>query len=889
MAEKKKTAAAEKPETVISPAQAEVNEKVEKALRALDDFASFDQEKIDYIVAKCSVAALDQHGQLAKLAIEETGRGVFEDKATKNLFACEYVVNHMRNQKTVGIIEEDPVKGLKYVAEPVGVIAGITPVTNPTSTAIFKSLICLKTRNPIIFAFHPNAQNSSAAAAKVVYEAAIKAGAPANCIQWIDTPSMEATSALMNHPGVSTILATGGNAMVKAAYSCGKPALGVGAGNVPAYIETTADIKQAVSDVAMSKSFDYGMVCASEQAVIVDKEIYEDVKNEFRHYNVHYVNKKEKALLEQFMFGTKAFSKDCETAKLNGSVAGKSAAWIAEQAGFTVDPKCSIIIAECSEVGPNEPLTREKLSPVLAMLKAESVADGLDKAEAMVMFNGTGHSAAIHTANEDLVREFGRRIKACRIIWNSPSTFGGIGNIYNSFIPSLTLGCGSYGHNSVSDNISTINLLNIKKVGQRRNNMQWFKIPSKIYIEKNSIEYLHDMIEMEKVFIVTDQSMVQLGYVQKVTDMLAARQNKVTYELFCDVEPDPSIQTVKKGLVLMQSFQPDTIIALGGGSAMDAAKGMWLYYEHPEVNFDDLKQKFMDIRKRAFRYPELGKKASLVCIPTTSGTGSEVTPFAVITDKETHIKYPLTDYSLTPTVAIIDPALTMTLPASITANTGMDVLTHAVEAYVSVLASDYTDALALKAVQMVFEYLPRAVHNGKNDPEAREKMHNASCMAGMAFANAFLGMNHSMAHKIGAEFHVPHGLANAILLPYTIRYNGTKPEKPGLWPKYKYYNADLRYCELAKAIGLEVTSLEQGVEAFAQAVWQLGTDCDITMKFSALPYLNENDWFNAVEKLSYLAYEDQCSPANPRVPMVRDMQEILRSSWSGEVIKYTHR
>lgn len=889
MAEKKKTAAAEKPETVISPAQAEVNEKVEKALRALDDFASFDQEKIDYIVAKCSVAALDQHGQLAKLAIEETGRGVFEDKATKNLFACEYVVNHMRNQKTVGIIEEDPVKGLKYVAEPVGVIAGITPVTNPTSTAIFKSLICLKTRNPIIFAFHPNAQNSSAAAAKVVYEAAIKAGAPANCIQWIDTPSMEATSALMNHPGVSTILATGGNAMVKAAYSCGKPALGVGAGNVPAYIETTADIKQAVSDVAMSKSFDYGMVCASEQAVIVDKEIYEDVKNEFRHYNVHYVNKKEKALLEQFMFGAKAFSKDCESAKLNGSVAGKSAAWIAEQAGFTVDPKCSIIIAECSEVGPNEPLTREKLSPVLAMLKAESVADGLDKAEAMVMFNGTGHSAAIHTANEDLVREFGRRIKACRIIWNSPSTFGGIGNIYNSFIPSLTLGCGSYGHNSVSDNISTINLLNIKKVGQRRNNMQWFKIPSKIYIEKNSIEYLHDMIEMEKVFIVTDQSMVQLGYVQKVTDMLAARQNKVTYELFCDVEPDPSIQTVKKGLVLMQSFQPDTIIALGGGSAMDAAKGMWLYYEHPEVNFDDLKQKFMDIRKRAFRYPELGKKASLVCIPTTSGTGSEVTPFAVITDKETHIKYPLTDYSLTPTVAIIDPALTMTLPASITANTGMDVLTHAVEAYVSVLASDYTDALALKAVQMVFEYLPRAVHNGKNDPEAREKMHNASCMAGMAFANAFLGMNHSMAHKIGAEFHVPHGLANAILLPYTIRYNGTKPEKPGLWPKYKYYNADLRYCELAKAIGLEVTSLEQGVEAFAQAVWQLGTDCDITMKFSALPYLNENDWFNAVEKLSYLAYEDQCSPANPRVPMVKDMQEILRSSWSGEVIKYVHR
>ncbi len=879
-------------ETTAAPAVSaaeEVNDKVSKALKALEEYASFDQEKIDYIVAKCSVAALDKHGELAKLAIEETQRGVFEDKATKNLFACEYVVNHMRNQKTVGIIDEDPVKGLKYVAEPVGVIAGITPVTNPTSTAIFKSLICLKTRNPIIFAFHPNAQNSSAAAAKVMYDAAVAAGAPENCIQWIEHPSMEATSTLMNHPGVSTILATGGNAMVKAAYSCGKPALGVGAGNVPAYIETTADIRQAVSDVVMSKSFDNGMVCASEQAVIVDKEIYEDVKTEFRHYNVHFATKQEKTLLEKFMFNAKAYGEGCEEAKLNGSVAGKSACWIAEQAGFKVDPKTSIIVAECREVGPNEPLTREKLSPVLAMLKAENIEDGISKSEAMVLFNGTGHSAAIHTANEDLVREFGKRIKACRLIWNSPSTFGGIGNIYNSFIPSLTLGCGSYGHNSVAGNISTVNLLNIKKVGERRNNMQWFKIPSKIYIEKNSIEYLHDMREMEKVFIVTDQSMVQLGYVQKVTDQLALRNNKVTYELFCDVEPDPSIQTVKKGLSLMQAFQPDTIIALGGGSAMDAAKGMWLYYEHPEVNFDDLKQKFMDIRKRAFQYPELGKKASLVCIPTTSGTGSEVTPFAVITDKETHIKYPLTDYSLTPTVAIIDPALTMSLPASITANTGMDVLTHAVEAYVSVMATDFTDALALKAVQMVFEYLPRAVHNGANDPEAREKMHNASCMAGMAFANAFLGMNHSMAHKVGAEFHVPHGLANAILLPYTIRYNGTKPEKPGLWPKYKFYNADLRYCELAKAVGLQVDSLEQGVAEFARAVWQLGTDSGIDMKFSSLPYLNEADWMAATEKLAYLAYEDQCSPANPRVPMVADMKEILEKAWSGEPIVYTQR
>ena len=878
----------EEPEIIVN----EVDDKVAKALKALDEFASYTQEKIDYIVAKCSVAGLDRHGELAKLAVEETGRGVFEDKATKNLFACEYVVNHMRHQKTVGIIEQDEVQGLMYVAEPVGVVAGITPVTNPTSTAIFKSLICLKTRNPIIFAFHPGAQNSSAAAAKVIYDAAVEAGAPENCIQWIETPSMENTAALMNHPGVSVILATGGNAMVKAAYSCGKPALGVGAGNVPAYIETTADVDQAVNDIAMSKAFDNGMVCASEQAVIADKEIYDLVKEKFAHYNVHFCNEEEKTKLEKFMFNAKAYGEGCEEARLNSVVAGKSAAWIAEQSGFTVNPKTSILMVECKEVGPNEPLTREKLSPVLAMLKADSVADGLDKAEAMVMFNGIGHSAAIHTSNRSLVEEFGRRIKACRIIWNSPSTFGGIGNIYNSFIPSLTLGCGSYGHNSVSDNISTVNLLNIKKVGQRRNNMQWFKIPSKIYIERNSIEYLHDMNEMEKVFIVADQSMVRLGYVTRVTDQLESRPKhnkpKVTYELFCDVEPDPSIQTVRKGLTLMEAFRPDTIIAIGGGSVIDAAKGMWLFYEHPEVNFNDLKQKFMDIRKRAFRYPELGKKASLVCIPTTSGTGSEVTPFAVITDKETHIKYPLTDYSLTPTVAIIDPVLTTNLPASVTANTGMDVLTHAVEAYVSVLASDYTDALAVKAVQMVFDYLPRAVHNGPNDPEAREKMHNASAIAGMAFANAFLGMNHSMAHKVGAEFHVPHGQANAVLLPYTIRYNGTKPEKPGVWPKYKKYEADERYCQLAKALGLPFASVEEGVEIFAKAVWQLGEDCGIPMRFNAVDYLNEEDWMAAAEKLAYLAYEDQCSPANPRIPMVKDMEEILKAAWTGEVIEYEH-
>ena len=873
-------------EETLSPAQAEVNQLVENGLQALDDFLKLDQDQVDYIVAKCSVAALDKHGELAKLAIEETKRGVFEDKATKNLFACEYVVNHMRHLKSVGVIKEDEVQGLTYVAEPVGVVAGVTPVTNPTSTAIFKSLICLKTRNPIIFGFHPNAQQCSVAAAKVVYEAAVKAGAPKNCIQWIEHPSMEATSAPMNHPGVATILATGGNAMVKAAYSCGKPALGVGAGNVPAYIETTADIKQAVNDIALSKAFDNGMICASEQAVIVDKEIYDDVKDQFKNYNVHYANKKEKEMLEQYMFGVKAFTKNVGAAKLNPDIVGKSAAWIAERAGFTVNPRTSIIIVECKEVGPNEPLTREKLSPVLAMLKAESVDDGFDKAEAMVMFNGIGHSAAIHTANADLAKRFGERIKACRIIWNSPSTFGGIGNVYNSFIPSLTLGCGSYGHNSVSDNVSAVNLLNIKKIGKRRNNMQWFKVPSKIYFERDSIEYLHSMRDVERVFIVTDRSMVDLGYVTRVTDQLEQRRNKVQVQLFCDVEPDPSIQTVKKGLSLMQAFRPDTIIAIGGGSSMDAAKGMWLFYEQPDVNFDDLKQKFMDIRKRAFRYPELGKKSKLVCIPTTSGTGSEVTPFAVITDKEENKKYPLTDYSLTPTVAIVDPALTMSLPASITADTGMDVLTHATEAYVSTLASDFTDGLALQAIKMVFEYLPRAVANGKNDPEAREKMHNAATLAGMAFANAFLGMNHSLAHKIGAEFHVPHGRTNAILLPYVIRYNGTKPEKPGVWPKYNYYKADEKYAELARLIGLKFNTVEEGVVAYAKACADLGADCGIKMSFKEQG-LDAKAWDTAKEKIAYLAYEDQCSPANPRVPMVTDMIDILRASYEGDTSYYT--
>ncbi|MBN6709833.1 bifunctional acetaldehyde-CoA/alcohol dehydrogenase [Haemophilus haemoglobinophilus] len=869
-------------ENTLSPAQIEVNSLVEKGLIALEEFRQLNQEQVDYIVAKASVAALDKHGVLAMHAYEETGRGVFEDKATKNLFACEYVVNNMRNLKTVGVISEDDVTGITEIADPVGVVCGITPTTNPTSTAIFKSLIALKTRNPIVFAFHPSAQQSSAHAARVVYEAAVAAGAPKNCIQWIEKPSMEGTAALMKHPGIATILATGGNAMVEAAYSCGKPALGVGAGNVPAYVEKTADIKQATHDIVMSKSFDNGMICASEQAAIVDAEVYDEFVAEMKSYGVYFVNKKEKAMLEEFIFGVKANSANCGGAKLNANVVGKPATWIAEQAGFTVPEKTNILAAECKEVGEKEPLTREKLSPVLAILKSNSTEQGFALSEAMVNFHGLGHSAAIHTKDADLAKQYGERVKAIRVIWNSPSTFGGIGDVYNSFLPSLTLGCGSYGKNSVGNNVSAVNLLNIKRVGRRRNNMQWFKVPSKIYFERDSIQYLQSMKGMERVVIVTDRTMVDLGFVEKIANQITARGNHVTYQLFADVEPDPSIETVRRGVELIRSYKPDTIIALGGGSSMDAAKVMWLFYEQPEVDFRDLVQKFMDIRKRAFKFPQLGRKARFVGIPTTSGTGSEVTPFAVITEGDK--KYPIADYSLTPTVAIVDPALVMTVPSHVAADTGLDVLTHATEAYVSVLANDFTDGLALQAIKLVFENLEKSVK--EKDEYAREKMHNASTMAGMAFANAFLGMNHSLAHKIGGRFHTPHGRTNAILMPHVIRYNGTRPQKTATWPKYNYYKADVKYQEIARMLGLPCATAEEGVKSFAQACHDLAARVGIKMSFKEQG-IDEQTWMNARREIALLAFEDQCSPANPRLPVVSDMEVILTNAYEGyEPTKY---
>ncbi|WP_069886249.1 bifunctional acetaldehyde-CoA/alcohol dehydrogenase [Streptomyces luteocolor] len=854
---------------------------VRGALAALERFESYDQEQVDHIVKKASLAALSHHGELARQAVEETGRGLFEDKAVKNLFACEHVVNSMRGLKTAGVISRDELNGITEIAEPVGVVCAMTPVTNPTSTTIFKALIALKTRNPIVFAFHPSAQKCSAEAARIVRDAAIEAGAPENCVQWVEEPSMEATGLLMNHEGVSTILATGGNAMVKAAYSCGKPALGVGAGNVPAYVTRSGKLKRAVHDIVLSKAFDNGMICASEQAVILDEEIYEEALEEFQRLGAYVVTAAEKTKLEEFVFGTTAFANNCAGAKLNAAVVGKSPRWIAEQAGFEVPEGTSVIVAECAEVGVGEPLTGEKLSPILAALKADSTERGLELAAQMVEFHGLGHSAAIHTEDEELAEEFGRRVKAVRVIVNAPSTFGGIGDVYNSFLPSLTLGCGSYGHNSVSNNVSAVNLVNIKRIGRRNNNMQWFKVPPKIYFERNSLRYLGEMDGIKRVSIVTDKTMSELGFVARVTDILAARPEAVTVQVIDDVEPNPELATVRAGAARMRDFRPDTIIGLGGGSPMDAAKIMWLMYEHPEVEFADTKEKFFDIRKRAFTFPGLGKKAQMVAVPTTSGTGSEVTPFAVISDPEAAQKYPLADYALTPNVAIVDPVLPMGLPATVTADSGFDALTHATEAYVSAYANDYTDGLCLQAIKLIFENLERCVVNGAKDPEAREKMHNASTVAGMAFANAFLGLVHAMAHTLGNTFHVAHGRTNALLLPHVIRHNGTVSGKATPWPKAEVYRAPERFQEIARMLGLPAATPEEGVESYARAVEELRAKCGIPASFQE-EGVDEAAFLEALPQQAMNAYADQCAPANPRMPMIDEMQQLMRQAYYGE-------
>lgn len=870
---------------VTTSVSAKIDDLVAKANQALSDYANFTQEQVDFIVKKASVAALNQHGQLAVQAVAETGRGLFEDKAVKNIFACEHVTNSMANLKTVGIINHDELNGITEIAEPVGVVAGVTPVTNPTSTAIFKSLIALKTRNPIIFGFHPSAQQCSVAAAKVVRDAAIAAGAPENCIQWVEEPSLEATNLLMNHSGVALILATGGNAMVKAAYSCGKPALGVGAGNVPAFIEKSAKLKRAVNDVVLSKSFDNGMICASEQAVIIEAPIYAEALQEFKKLHAYVATAAEKAKLEDFIFGVQANSENCAGAKLNPNVVGKSPQWIGEQAGFTVPEEASIILVEVKEVGPSEPLTKEKLCPVLAVLKAKDAEEGIKLSEQMVEFDGLGHSGSIHSENQEIIQEFGSRVKAIRIITNAPSSLGGIGDIYNAFIPSLTLGCGSYGHNSVSNNVSAINLVNIKRIGRRNNNLQWFKVPAKTYFEPNAIRYLADMRGIEKVTIITDTTMNRLGFVDKVLDVLKRRDNKVTWQVIDDVMPEPTVEYVEKTAEALRAFNPDTIIALGGGSPMDASKVVWLLYEHPEIEFSDMKEKFFDVRKRAFKFPELGQKASLVCIPTTSGTGSEMTPFAVISDPAAGKKYPLADYALTPTVAIVDPLLTAQMPSFLAADSGFDALTHATEAYVSVYANDYTDGLCLHAIKLIFENIEASVVGGpgsKDDKvvKAREKMHNAATIAGMAFGNAFLGIVHAMAHVTGSTFHLIHGRTNATYLPHVIRYNGKIPSKLTSWPKYENYIAPQRFQEIAKHLGLPASTPEEGVESYAKAVEALRDKVGIPASFQAQGVLEE-DFIGKLDEVAMGAYEDQCAPANPRMPMLEDMKILMEAAYYG--------
>ena len=849
-----------------------IDDLVKRAKKASEEYMKLSGEDVDRIVKAMSMAGEEHHMELAKFAVEETDRGIYEDKITKNMFATEYIYHSIKYDKTVGVVSQNEEEGYEEIAEPVGIIAGVTPVTNPTSTVMFKSLISAKTRNVIIFGFHPSAQKCSTRAAEIVRDAAVAAGAPKDCILWIEKPSITATNMLMNHPDVNLILATGGTGMVKAAYSCGKPALGVGPGNVPCYIEKSAKLKTSVNDLVMSKSFDNGMICASEQSVIVDKEIHEEFEKLMKEAGCYFLNADETKKLREKMF---------DEDKLNSFVVGKSPYFIAKMADIEVPKETKVLVLKENGVGIEYPFSKEKLSPVLAYYVVKDSKEGIDLAEKLIEFGGMGHSAVIHSENEEVIQEFSKKVKVGRIIVNSPSTHGAIGDIYNTNMPSLTLGCGTFGGNSTTSNVSSVNLINIKRVAKRRVNMQWFKIPNKIYFEAGSLQYLEKMPDITKAFIVTDEGMVKLGYVDKVLYYLRKREKYVHSQIFAEVESDPSFETIKKGVEMMNNFQPDVIIALGGGSPIDAAKGMWLFYEHPDADIEGMKLKFMDIRKRTYKFPKLGTKAQMVAIPTTSGTGSEVTSFAVITDKEKNKKYPLADYELTPDVAIVDTDLVMSLPKSITADTGMDVLTHALEAYVSNMASDYTDGLAEKAVELVFKNLRDAYNDGSNK-YAREKMHNASTIAGMAFTNAFLGVCHSMAHKIGAEFHLPHGRINAILLPYVIKYNGVDdPTKFVSFPKYEYYVAKHKYAEISRRMNFPAFTDDEGLESLVREVDKLRADVGIPKSFKEAG-IDEKEWLAKVDVLADRAFEDQCTSANPRVPLVSEIKQILLDSYYGK-------
>lgn len=843
---------------------------------AQKQFATFSQEKVDEIFKAASIAANQARIPLAKLAVEETGMGIIEDKVIKNHFASEYIYNKYKDTKTCGVIEEDKAMGIKKIAEPIGVIGAVIPTTNPTSTAIFKTLLALKTRNGIIISPHPRAKNSTIAAAKIVLDAAVKAGAPEDIIGWIDIPSLELTNTLMKESDI--ILATGGPGMVKAAYSSGTPALGVGAGNTPAIIDDSADIILAVNSIIHSKTFDNGMICASEQSCIVLENIYDSVKKEFANRGCYFLNEEETQKVRKTIIINGA---------LNAKVVGQKAATIAALSGITVPDSTKILIGEVESVDISEEFAHEKLSPVLAMYKAKNIEDAFDKAEHLIADGGYGHTSSIYLnaiTQQDKIAEFASRMKTCRILINTPSSHGGIGDLYNfKLTPSLTLGCGSWGGNSVSENVGVKHLVNIKSVAERRENMLWFRAPEKIYIKKGclqvALQELKDVMNKKKAFIVTDSFLYNNGFTKPITDKLD--EMGITHTCFYNVAPDPTLACAKEGAKQMCSFKPDVIIALGGGSAMDAAKIMWVMYEHPEADFMDMAMRFMDIRKRVYTFPHMGEKAYFIAIPTSAGTGSEVTPFAVITDEKTGVKYPLADYELLPKMAIVDADMHMSAPKGLTSASGIDAVTHALEAYASMLATDYTDSLALRSLKMIFEYLPRAYENGLHDPVAREKMANAATMAGMAFANAFLGVCHSMAHKLGAFYHLPHGVANALMIDEVLRFNASEtPTKMGTFPQYDHPHTLERYAEVADYLGIKGNNNEEKLKNLIAAIDELKETVGI--KKTIKDYgIDETEFLDKLDDMCEQAFDDQCTGANPRYPLISEIKKMYLNAYYG--------
>ncbi len=851
--------------------------KIAEVRAAIEKFSTYTQEQVDKIFLAAATAANKERISLAKMAVEETGMGVVEDKVIKNHYAAEYIYNAYRNTKTCGVIEEDKAYGIQKIAEPIGLVAAVIPTTNPTSTAIFKTLISLKTRNGIIISPHPRAKKSTIAAAKVVLDAAVKAGAPEHIIGWIDIPSLELTTEIMKNADI--ILATGGPGMVKSAYSSGKPALGVGAGNTPAIIDESADVVLAVNSIIHSKTFDNGMICASEQSVIVNEKIYAKVKKEFKDRGCYFLNKEETEKVRKTMIVNGA---------LNAKIVGQKAHRIAELAGVTVPESTKVLIGEVTSVSLDEEFAHEKLSPVLAMYKAKDFSEALDKAERLVADGGFGHTSSLYIneiTEKAKIAEFAERMKTCRILINTPSSQGGIGDIYNfKLTPSLTLGCGSWGGNSVSENVGVKHLLNIKTVAARRENMLWFRTPQKVYIKKGclpvALDELKNVMGKKKAFIVTDSFLYKNGYTKPITDKLD--EMGIQHTCFYDVAPDPTLACAKAGAAQMRSFEPDCIIALGGGSAMDAGKIMWVLYEHPEADFMDMAMRFMDIRKRVYTFPKMGEKAYFIAIPTSAGTGSEVTPFAVITDEKTGVKYPLADYELLPNMAIVDADYHMTAPKGLTAASGIDAVTHALEAYAAMLATDYTDGLALRALKMIFEYLPRAYDNGPNDPVAREKMANAATMAGMAFANAFLGVCHSMAHKLGAFHHLPHGVANALMIDEVLRFNAAEvPAKMGTFPQYDHPHTLARYAEVADYLGIKGKDDEEKLENLIKAIDEL--KAKVGIKPTIKDYVpDEADFLNRLDAMVEQAFDDQCTGANPRYPLMSEIKQMYLNAYYGK-------